>query len=64
MCGSIVDIQCEMAEIRRGKKTERKIEETTGQNIMAALLHRAAIKNPREHAFVHACADRQRLNRF
>jgi len=29
MCGSIVDIQSAMAEIRRGKR--RKKEETTGQ---------------------------------
>jgi len=36
MCGSMVDIQSPTAEIRRGKKEERKIEarrniETTGQ---------------------------------
>jgi len=33
MCGSMVDIQSTAAEIRRGKKEERrrKIEETTGQ---------------------------------
>jgi len=32
MCGSVVDIQSAMAEIRRGKKEKerRKIEETTG----------------------------------
>jgi len=30
MCGSMVDIQSATAEIRRGKKIERKIE-TTGQ---------------------------------
>jgi len=29
MCGSMVDIQSPMAEIRRGKKEERKIEVTT-----------------------------------
>jgi len=34
MCGSMVDIQSPTAEIRRGKK-ERKIEETTGKNIMS-----------------------------
>jgi len=42
----MVDIQFVAAEIRRGKK-RKKIEdrkkETTGQNIMAPLLHRAAI---------------------
>jgi len=31
MCGSTVDIQSAMAEIRGGKKIERKKEETTGQ---------------------------------
>jgi len=35
MCGSMVDIQCAAAEIRRGKrrrrKEERKKVETTGQ---------------------------------
>jgi len=32
MCGSIVDIQSATAEIRRGKKKDRKIEEEiTGQ---------------------------------
>ena len=32
MCGCMVDIQSEMAEIRRGKeKKEKKIEQTTGQ---------------------------------
>ena len=36
MCGSMVDIQSPNAEIRRGKKEKRKIEETTGQNIMSA----------------------------
>jgi len=30
MCGSMVDIQSPMAEIRRGNK-KKKIEETTGQ---------------------------------
>jgi len=31
MCGSMVDIQSVTAEIRRGKKKRRKIEETRGQ---------------------------------
>jgi len=31
MCGSMVDIQSAAAEIRRGKKEERKKKETTGQ---------------------------------
>jgi len=45
----MVDIQSVAAEIRRGKKErEKKIEEdrnkSQGKNIMAPLLHRAAIK--------------------
>jgi len=32
----MVDIQSATAEIRRGKKEERKKKETTGQNIMSA----------------------------
>jgi len=48
MCGSMADIQSTAAEIRRGKKEEdRKKEERRkklqGKNIMAPLLHRAAI---------------------
>ena len=46
MCQSMVDIQPAAAEIRRGKKRRRKKDgrkETIGQNIMAPLLHRAAI---------------------
>ena len=48
MCRSMADIRSTAAEIRRGKK--RKIEEEEdrkklqGKNIMAPLLHRAAIK--------------------
>jgi len=34
MCGSMVDIQCAMAEIRRGKKEERK-KKPQEENIMA-----------------------------
>jgi len=45
MCRSMVDIQSVAGEIRRGKK--KKIEEgrkkLQGKNIMAPLLHRAAI---------------------
>ena len=50
MCRSMVDIQSAAAEIRRGikkrkKKIERKKErkKLQGKNIMAPLLHRAAI---------------------
>ena len=47
MCRSMVDIQSVAAEIRRGKKRKKKkIEDRKklqGKNIMAPLLHRAAI---------------------
>jgi len=42
MCQSMVDIQPATAEIRRGKKKDRR-KETTGQKYNAPLLHRAAI---------------------
>jgi len=47
MCGSMVNIQSPTAEIRRGKKKERrKKEENTGwKYIWTALLHRATINN-------------------
>jgi len=36
MYGSMVNIQSAMAEIRRGmKKRRKKIEETTGKNVMS-----------------------------
>jgi len=44
----MVDIQSVAAEIRRGKKKVRKIEDRKklqGKNIMVPLLHRAAIKS-------------------
>jgi len=34
MCGSIVDIQSPTAEIRRGKKEERKKKKPQDENIM------------------------------
>jgi len=42
MCGSTVDIQSATAEIRRGKKEERK-KKLQGKNINPHLLRRAAI---------------------
>jgi len=41
----MVDIQPAAAEIRQGKKRKKKIEgkKLQGKNIMAPLLHRAAI---------------------
>ena len=44
MCGSMIDIQSAVAEIRRGIKKDRKIE-TTGQKYNGPLLHRAAINS-------------------
>jgi len=47
----MVDIQSVAAEIRRGKKEEEEEEnkrkKLQGKNIMAPLLHRAAIRNHR-----------------
>jgi len=51
MCRSMAEIQSTAAEIRRGKKEEEEEEEDRrrkklqGKNIMAPLLHRAAIKS-------------------
>ena len=47
MCRSMVGIQSVAAEIRRGKKKKKKIEDIKklqGKNIMAPVLRRAAIK--------------------
>jgi len=48
----MVDIQSPAAEIRRGKKKteDRRRKKLQGKNIMAPLLHRAAIKT-REFKF-------------
>ena len=45
MCRSMADIRSTAAEIRRGKKKKKKKErkKLQGKNIMAPLLHRAAI---------------------
>jgi len=52
MCRSMVDIQSVSAEIKQGKK-DTKIEEDgkklQGKNIMAPLLHRAAITNQNDY---------------
>jgi len=48
MCRSMVDIQSVAAEIRRGKKKiDDRRYKSQGKNIMAPLLHRAAITNSR-----------------
>jgi len=47
----MADIQSTAAEIRRGKKDRRKKKEERniqGKNIMAPLLHRAAIKRTQD----------------
>ena len=50
MCQTMVNIQSPAAEIRRGKK---KIEgkKLQGKNIMASLLHRAAIRRKEERNY-------------
>ena len=56
MCRSMADIRSTVAEIRRGKKEEdgRRKEEgkkLQGKNIMAPLLHRAAIINHLQYSY-------------
>ena len=47
MCRSMADIRSTVAEIRRGKKRWKKEgKKLQGKNIMAPLLHRAAIISP------------------
>jgi len=71
----MVDIQSVAAEIRRGKKDRKKIEDRKklqGKNIMAPLLHRATIKKPQGKNITSASAtqgghnlfDKLRLNRL
>jgi len=57
MCRSMVDIQSATAEIRRGIKKRKKIDrrKLQGKNIMAPLLHRAAIMT--NHIYVHSAFD-------
>jgi len=54
----MADIQSTAAEIRRGKKEEdrrrRRRKKLQGKNIMAPLLHRAAIKKP-QHENIMVC---------
>jgi len=45
MCGSMADIQSATAEIRRGKKQERK-NKRQDENVWSALLNRATLNNP------------------
>jgi len=50
----MVDIQSAAAEIRRGKKEEdrRRRKKLQGKNIMAPLLHRAAITTRLQKSFL------------
>ena len=43
MCRSMADIQSTAAEIRRGKRKKEEGKKLQGKNIMAPLLHKAAI---------------------
>jgi len=54
----MVDIQSPAAEIRRGKKIERKKERkivTTGQKYNAPLFHRAAIRRKKQDENIMVC---------
>ena len=62
MCRSMADIRSTAAEIRRGKKRRKKKKKEEGKklqgkNIMAPLLHRAAITNE-THSKVHRAQHR------
>ena len=50
MCRSMVDIQSPTAEIRRGKKEDRR-KETTGQKYIGPLLYRAAITSEQQQQY-------------
>jgi len=47
MCQSMVNIQSQTAEIRRGKKRRKKKERNSMKILWSALLHRATIMNKR-----------------
>jgi len=54
MCGSMVDMQSATAEIRRGKKRDKKkIEEPTGQNIMACHIRQGGHKIVKQQYLLH-----------
>jgi len=56
MCRSMADIRSTAAEIRRGKKRRWKKEKgkkLQGKNIMAPLLHRAAITKPKHMSTIN-----------
>jgi len=54
MCGSMADIQSAAADIRRGKKKERRKKKNKPQheNIYGLLFHRATIKNSSKQQYV------------
>jgi len=54
MCGSMIDIQSAMAEIRRGNKNRRtETEETTGKNMMSASATQGGHKKAASPLHVH-----------
>jgi len=55
MCGSMADIQCAAAEIRRGKKRQKE-QTTAWKYIWSALLHRATI-NYKHWDSAYLCQD-------
>ena len=68
MCRSTADIRSTAAEIRRGKKEkkeERKKEgkKLQGKNIMAPLLHRAAITNHSMKIYMVSLLHRATINK-
>jgi len=44
MCGSMADIQSATAEIRRGKKIDRKKKKPQGKNVMVCPIPQATIE--------------------
>jgi len=54
MCGSMADIQSAKAEIRRGKKKERKKKKPQGKNIMSASATQGS-HNKRQDGNIMAC---------
>jgi len=60
MCGSMADIQSAAAEIRQGKKEERRRTNHSMKIYMVSLFHRATIKqlnpvNPEHYISMDAC---------
>ena len=62
MCGSMADIQSATAEIRRGKKEERRRNHRT-KIYWPSLLRRAAIKKPQWQNISPSAFDARRANK-